>query len=72
MEVPVEETLVYTVPEVQFKLKISKSTVYAAIRDGRLPSLRLGRKVLVPKEALRAWLAGNGELNEKLAAPVAS
>lgn len=35
--------------------------VWRAVRRGELPSLRAGRRVLIPAAALRAWLArGSG------------
>ena len=31
---------------------VSKNTFYAAIKDGTLPSIRLGRKLFLPADAL--------------------
>lgn len=54
-----DNSAVYTVPEVGRLLKTPTPTVYAALRSGELPGIvRLGRKVLVSKAALNAWLAG--------------
>lgn len=51
---------VYTAEEALARLgyKISRPTFYKALRDGTLPCLRLGRRVLVPKAALERLLAG--------------
>lgn len=38
--------------------KISRPTLYKALKDGTLPSLRLGRRVLIPRAALERLLAG--------------
>jgi len=38
-------------------LGLSRGTVYEAMRTGEIPSLRVGRRLLVPTHALRAWLA---------------
>jgi len=36
--------------------KIGRSTVYQLIAAGTIPSVRFGRSVRVPMEALRRWL----------------
>ena len=41
-------------------LGISRWLVHQAVRDGTLPSVRLGRRVLIPRVQLQAWLAGGG------------
>ena len=33
-------------------LHCSKNTIYELVKDGRLPSIRLGRSILIPKTAL--------------------
>lgn len=40
---------ILTVPEIAREARLSKSTVYRAISDGRLPALRAGRSVRVAK-----------------------
>jgi excisionase family DNA binding protein len=40
------------------KAVISKSTFYAAINKGQIPHLRLGKRILIPRAAFMAWLAG--------------
>jgi hypothetical protein len=32
--------------------------VQQAVREGALPSLRLGRRILIPRARLQAWLEG--------------
>ena len=39
-------------------LGISRTTVYAAARRGDIPTLRIGRRILVPRAALERLLAG--------------
>ena len=64
-EVPNEEDalerlhhgLTLTVPEAAALLCISRSTAYAAARAGHLPTLRLGRRLVVPVPALRQMRA---------------
>ena len=36
----------------------SKSTIGLAIKQGQFPAQRLGRRILIPREALDAWIRG--------------
>jgi len=53
--------LTLTVPEVAALLGISRGTAYEAIRLGQIPSLRFGRRVVIPKAALQRLLDGEQE-----------
>jgi excisionase family DNA binding protein len=44
--------LTYTVPEAAALLGISRSTAYECVRRGELPSLTLGRRVLISRAQL--------------------
>jgi excisionase family DNA binding protein len=44
--------LTITVPELAEALGVSRMTAYAAVRAGSIPSIRVGRRVLVPRLAL--------------------
>lgn len=46
------ERLTLTVEEAASLLGISRNLAYELVADGRLPSIRLGRRVLVPRQAL--------------------
>jgi excisionase family DNA binding protein len=35
---------------------IGRNTLYRFIREGRIPHIRLGRKILIPRSALERWL----------------
>ena len=50
-----------TIPEVAAALGIDRSHAYALAQRGRLPVpvLRLGRRLVVPREALERVLAGD-------------
>ena len=37
-------------------LQVSRSTVYRMAAQGSIPSLRVGRRVIVPKEHLVRWI----------------
>ena len=39
-------------------LGYSRNTTYEAVKNGQLPVIRLGRKIRVPKVALKRMLAG--------------
>ena len=46
------DSLVLTPTETAKILRIGRGTVYEQIRNGTIPSIRMGRKILVPKAAL--------------------
>lgn len=43
-----------TPTELQQLLRVGRSAVYAAIRDGSIPSIRIGKLIRVPRAALEA------------------
>jgi excisionase family DNA binding protein len=47
---------VLTVDEVARVLRISRGLAFAAVRDGTIPHIRVGRRILVPRAALAALL----------------
>jgi excisionase family DNA binding protein len=47
---PMDERLTFTVDEVARLLGISRSGAYDSIARGEIPSLNIGRRVLVPRE----------------------
>ena len=49
---------VLTVDQVARWLGVNRKTVYAATACGQLPCGRIGRRVLLSRAALEAWLAG--------------
>ena len=51
-----DEKLVYNVNEARHLLGLSRGTVYEAIRCGQLPSIRVGRRILIPRAALERLL----------------
>ena len=46
-----------TVAEAAACLGISRNTAYDAVRRGTVPSIRVGRRILIPTQALEALLA---------------
>jgi excisionase family DNA binding protein len=60
------DRLTVTVPETAQLLGISRMTAYAAVRAGVIPSIRVGRRVLVPRVALNRLLgAAEGSDRER-------
>lgn len=49
--------LLFSVAEAAKLLGISRNLAYDLVREGRLPHIRLGRRVLVPRFALEQWVA---------------
>ena len=56
------ETL--TVPEAARLLGVSRGLAYEAARLGTLPTIRLGRRLLVPRPALDRLLSGSAAAEE--------
>jgi excisionase family DNA binding protein len=56
--------LTLTVSEAAKALGIGRNLAYEAIQRGEIPSLRIGRRVVVPRAALAAMLSGSGEQNK--------
>ena len=50
----------YLVDEIARLLGIARGTAYEAIHRGEIPSVRVGRRVLVPRAKFDAWLEGRG------------
>ena len=57
------QNLVLTAPEAGRLLGLSRGSTYAAVRNGSIPSLRIGSRWLVPKAALMRLLAQAEESN---------
>ena len=51
-----EERLTYSVEEAARALGISINSAYDAIRQKAIPSIRIGRRILIPRAALNAVL----------------
>ena len=50
------ERLLLTVEEAARRLNIGRTLAWQLVREGKLPSVRLGRCVRVPEQALQAWI----------------
>ena len=54
---PSSDRLTYTVKEAASVVGIGRTAAYEAVRTGALPSIRIGRRILIPKAALDRWLS---------------
>ena len=52
------EKLTLTVSEAAQTLGLSRNSCYQAVETGALPSLRIGKRILIPRFALERLLAG--------------
>ncbi len=50
--------LTYTVDEVAQLLSLSRGITYASLRDGTIPAERVGRRWVISRRRLHAWLDG--------------
>lgn len=51
-----ESTAVLTVTEAAQLLRLARNTAYAAVKRGEIPTLRIGRRLLIPRDALERML----------------
>lgn len=58
---PVADRLTLTVEEAAALLGISRAFAYEAVRRGEIPSIRIGRRVLVPRVALDRLVSGEAQ-----------
>ena len=56
------EKLVYSVQEAAEVFGISKSYMYELARRGEVPALKLGKRLVVPKEKFIKWINEEKEL----------
>jgi excisionase family DNA binding protein len=52
--------LTMTIESAARELSISRNTAYECARSGQIPTVRLGRRLLVPRAALENMLRGAG------------
>jgi excisionase family DNA binding protein len=59
-QAPTVERQTYTVPEVAKILGIGRNTAYEICRNGDIPTIKIGGRVLVPRTAIDDLLNGVG------------
>ena len=60
---PVNSSYLLTVPEAARLLRISRNLSYELIRQNALPHVRLGRRILIPKQGLESWIEREAKLS---------
>ena len=58
-----EAPTVLTVDEAAGLLRIGRNTCYELIRQRRIPHVRLGRRVLIPRWGLEQWIAREAHID---------
>lgn len=48
----------YTVEEAGALLGLGRNSAFKAVRDGNIPAIRIGRRLLVPRVAIERMLSG--------------
>ncbi len=56
--------LTLTAPEVGEVLGISRAAAYELVRSRGFPHLKIGTRILVPKDKFLAWIEEHTEVNE--------
>lgn len=65
-----ESPLLLRVPEVARTLGIARSLAYEMARDGRLPTVHIGKAVRIPRRRLEAWIEARAQAEEVERIPV--
>lgn len=60
------EKMVYTVKEMAQILCIGMNKAYDLIHENKVPYIRLGRKIRIPKKAFQKWLEESYEVKESI------
>ena len=58
-----KDTLTISVERAGELLGLSRNSAYTAAKNGQLPVLKIGKRLLVPKVALERMLAGSSKDN---------
>lgn len=58
MDLLENERLTASVPDIARQLCLSERTIHRLIKSGELPSIKIGRRRLVPVKKLKSWLSG--------------
>jgi excisionase family DNA binding protein len=59
------ECQTYTIDEAAKIIGIARVSAYAAVHDGTIPTIKIGKRLLVPKAALERLLSGQTSQNER-------
>jgi len=60
LQIDTAHKLTLSVPDAARRLGVGRNTLYDAIKRGEVPSIRVGRRLVVPIAALERLLGGAG------------
>ncbi|SVE24842.1 uncharacterized protein METZ01_LOCUS477696, partial [marine metagenome] len=60
-----DEQLLWTISDTAIHLAVHAKTVSRLIDNGKLPSLRIGRCIRVPKQAVLDWVEAQTRYNSR-------
>ena len=60
------DSIVWTVAEVGKILRLSRGATYEAIRSKQIPSIQIGRRILIPRAALERLVDGTNNSSTTL------
>jgi excisionase family DNA binding protein len=61
-----DQRLTYTVAEAGQLLGVSRGSAYQAARAGQLPTVRIGRRLLVPRHALEQLVGADLSCQQRI------
>ena len=56
-----DKPVVFTVEEAAELLRISRGSAYEAVRAGQIPSVHIGRRILIPRQLLLDAITQQGQ-----------
>jgi excisionase family DNA binding protein len=48
--------MLLTVKDLEAELQLGRTGAYELVRSGQIPTMRIGRAVRIPRDALRRWV----------------
>jgi excisionase family DNA binding protein len=57
---PTNETVYQSVDQLARELGLSRQSVYVHLRNGKIPSIRLNKRFIIPRSAIEDWLKSAG------------
>ncbi len=55
------EKLGMSIEEARLSMGIGRSAMYALVHQKGFPAVRIGKRIVIPVEALKEWLKQNGQ-----------
>lgn len=65
---PAPTPLAYGIDDVTRVASIGRTTIFAAIRDGHLRAVKIGRRTLILADDLKSWLEAAAAIQPRIAA----